>query len=197
LDLTPATPNLSPVFSADKDCHCNACLNWTHDPLELYTVGYKLAADSLVDKVDETGEDQDSLVYPVCFLYRQYIELRLKEIIRSGRKLIDEPGDFPQHHKIQDLWNTAVPILKKAFAHESSPLDLSRSDHVVSEFAKVDPESFAFRYPTDKTGASQLQGMWHINLRRLRDFVNAFADDLDSASAGISVYLDYKHIMES
>jgi hypothetical protein len=189
MDPAPVTPDLNPIFAADKDWHCTACLNWTHDPLDLYTVGYKLAADSLVDKVDQTGNDQDALVYPVCFLYRQYIELRLKEIIRSGRQLVDEPGDFPQHHKIQHLWDTAVPILKKAFAHESSPLDLSRSSHVVSEFAKVDPESLAFRYPTDKAGASQLQGIWHINLLRLKDFVNAFADDLDSASTAISVYL--------
>lgn len=197
MDPPPLTPDLSPIFAADEDWQCNACLNWTYDPLNLYTMGYKLAGDCLVEKVTKSGEDQDSLVYPVCFLYRQYIELRLKEIIRSGRQLIDEPGDFPQHHKIQHLWDDAVPILKKAFAHESSPFDLSRPSHVVSEFAKVDPDSLAFRYPTDKAGANQLQGIWHINLRRLRDYVNTFSEDMDGASMGISVYLEHKHDMES
>jgi hypothetical protein len=182
------------IFTADDDWHCNACLNWSHDALELYVLGYKEAADSLVARVIETGRHQDFLVFPICFLYRQYIELRLKEVIQSGRRMLDEPGTFPQHHNIQHLWETAAAILKKVFGEDPEPPDfLSLPSHVVAEFSNIDPASFAFRYPSDKQGANPLEGLVHINLRRVAEYVNAFAEIIDAGSTAISVYLDQKN----
>lgn len=189
---------IEPIFASDVDWHCNACLNWSHDSFEMYTLGYKEAADTLVAQVMETGKHQDILVFPICFLYRQYIELRLKEVIRFGRRLLDEPGDFPQHHKIQNLWECAVAILRKVFAQDIEPPDfLSIASHVVAEFSKLDPDSSAFRYPVDKRGANLLEGVSHINLHRLAEYVNAFADVMDAGSMAISVYLDHKSEMAS
>jgi hypothetical protein len=160
-------------------------------------MGYKLAADELVSYVLTTTSHQDSLVFPICFLYRQYLELRLKEVIQSGRKLLDEPGNFPQHHDISKLWQIVVPILKKAFKDEAEPFDYSAAEHVVTEFSRLDPGSFAFRYPTDKAGAKSLDGIRHINLRRLADYIEAFSESLEAVSAGIGMYNEYKYEMES
>jgi hypothetical protein len=184
---------LEPIFASDQDWHCNACLNWSHDVLELYILGYKEAADRLVAQVNERPSHQDSLVFPICFLYRQYIELRLKEVIHTGRLLLDDQGTFPQHHKISHLWEVAAGILKKVFAEDSDPPDLSIAAHVVGEFSKLDPDSFAFRYPTDKHGGKLLRDVTHINLRRVAEYVNAFSDIIDAASMGMSVYLEQKY----
>ena len=81
--------DLGPIFTSDVDWRFNACLNWTNDTLELYVIGYKEAADKLVENIMDTPRYQDTLVFPICFLYRQYIELRLKELIKSGRCLLD------------------------------------------------------------------------------------------------------------
>jgi hypothetical protein len=189
---------LEPIFASDEDWHCNARLNWSDDALELYVLGYKEAADSLVAQVIQTGRHQDSLVFPICFLYRQYIELRLKEVIRSGRQLLDEPGAFPQHHKIQHLWDCALAILKKVFAEDPEPPDfLSIASHVVAEFSKLDPDSFTFRYPLDKQGANPLEAVTHINLRRVAEYVDAFAEVMDAGSMALSVYLNHKSEMAS
>ena len=74
---------------------------------------------------------------------------------------------------------------------------LSVAKHVVEEFSKIDPGSFAFRYPSDKEGKNPLDGITHINVRRLSDYINAFADCMDTASMGISEYLDLKGQMLS
>lgn len=185
------------IFAADSDGYANACLNYMYDSTEIYIMGYKLAADELVNYVLTTTSHQDSLVFPICFLYRQFIELRLKEVIQSGRKLLDEPGTFPQHHDIRKLWQIVIPILKKAFKDETEPFDYSVAEHVVIEFSRLDPGSFAFRYPTDKTGAKSLEGIRHINLRRLAEYVDAFSDSLEAASAGIGMYNDFKQEMLS
>jgi hypothetical protein len=184
---------LIPIFAPAEGGQSNACLNWLSDPFEVYVMGYKEAADSLINQVMESGSHQDILVFPICFLYRQYIELRLKEVIRSGRLLLDEPDGFPQHHNLQKLWPVALGVLKKVYAEDLEPEDdLALAAHVVEQFSSVDQGSFAFRYPTDKSGNNPLDGIRHINLYRVAEYVNAFAEVMDAGSMGISVYLDQK-----
>jgi hypothetical protein len=187
---------LTPIFASTDGGQSNACLNWLSDPLEVYVMGYKEAADSLINQVMESGRHQDMLVFPICFLYRQYIELRLKEVIRSGRLLLDEPEGFPQHHDLQKLWPLALGVLKKVFVDDLEPKEeLALAAHVVEQFSSIDRGSFAFRYPTDKSGNNQLDGINHINLYRVAEYVNAFAEVMDAGSMGISVYLDQKSEM--
>lgn len=181
-----------PLFTSAHDWQFNTCLNWSHDPLEIYTIGYKEAADKLVNKVFEERHMQDFLIYPICFLYRQYIELRLKEIIRSGRTLIEEGTGFPQHHKISSLYQTAKEIIKKVFSGEGESPDLSFVDHVISEYSQIDPESYSFRYPFNKSGENLLEGITHINLRHLSENIERFGEMVDNISFAISVYLDHK-----
>ena len=181
-----------PLFTSAHDWQFNTCLNWSHDPLEIYTIGYKEAADSLVNKIFEERHMDDALIYPICFLYRQYIELRLKEIIRSGRTLLEEGTGFPQHHKISTLYQTAKEIIKKVFSGEKEYPDLSFVDHIISEYSQIDPESFSFRYPFDKSGKNLLEGITHINLRHLSENINRFGVMIDNISFAISVYLDHK-----
>ena len=66
----------------------------------------------------------------------------------------------------------------------------------MSEFSKLDPDSFAFRYHVDKQGANPLQGISHINLQRVVEYVDAFAEIMDAGSMGISAYLPLDHKME-
>jgi hypothetical protein len=185
-----------PLFTSADDWQCNARLNWSDDPLELYAIGYKEAADILVKQVMETAFHQDALVYPICFLYRQYIELRLKEIIQSGRKLLDEKGSFPKHHKIQTLFATVKEVIKGVFQNEKEP-NLSLPEHVISEFSKLDPDSSSFRYPTDKSGMSLISAISHINMRHLYEYIGKFAEDMDAISFSISVYHDRKREIQS
>ena len=123
-----------PVFCGDVDWQANACLNFSHDSIDLYASGYKDAGDKLVEYVLAKATDQDILIYPIVFLYRQYIELRLKEIIKHGRILLEEGNDFPKHHKIWDLWCTAKRIITKVFENENEPLNLEYTEHVIREF---------------------------------------------------------------
>ncbi|MDV0443828.1 hypothetical protein [Methanorbis rubei] len=57
-----------------------------------YIQGYKNAADTLIIHALEKGCPfvLDTCVFPVCFLYRQYIELALKKIYLSNTKDTEE-----------------------------------------------------------------------------------------------------------
>lgn len=174
------------LFSSDTDWQNNACLNWSHDSIGLYINGYKEAADTLVNKVIESSNDHDILVYPIAFLYRQYIELQLKGIIRGSRLLLEECSGFPGHHKIQSLWHVANGLMKKIITKLDKSAgeyitkeDLKIIDSIISDFVEVDPESFAFRYPEDKQGNKNLDGLTHINLRKLGQQISVLAEKLD------------------
>lgn len=96
------------LIKADNDWWLNACIdNWNKD-FWIYASGYKKAADVLVDNImslaSGTRNPIDYLVFPIVFLYRQYIELTLKQVIRVGIGLHKQQHPFPKHHKLDELW---------------------------------------------------------------------------------------------
>lgn len=192
------------LFSGDEDSKDNACLNWSLDSLGLYIEGYREAADKLVHEVVQTGHNQDILVFPIAFLYRQYIELQLKLIIRESRVFLDEGASFPEHHKINDLWNIANSLMKKLIKdHDQTISDYITKEDVltiktiITEFVKVDPDSFSFRYPKDKKGNTNLEGIKHINLRKLHDQMEILKQKLDKYYLCVSILRDFQDEMRS
>lgn len=184
------------IFCGDKDWQANACLNWAFNPISLYAKGYKEAGDRVVEFVLKEAKCQDILTYPIVFLYRQYIELRLKEIIREGGILLDLGKDFEPHHDLLKLWCTAKEIAKKVFEGDDST-DLKYTEHVITEFSQIDPDSFSFRYPETKKGDNSLDGIRGINIRRVSEHVEELSKDLEGISFGISIYRDWKGEMLS
>lgn len=193
----PALPSSEDcLFTSQEDWWNNACVNWCHDGWGLYASGYKDAADVLVQHVEQRNSGQDSLVYPVLFLYRQYLELQIKDLIRQGRRLNDISGDFPKHHHIGNLWEVCHKLLSEIFPGDSV-VELREIARLIAEFSAIDPSSMAFRYPQDKYGNPSLPGITHINLRNVREVIGKISIILMGASAQLGEYLSFKYEMES
>lgn len=179
------------LFETSEDWWNNACLNSLSNGWSIYAIGYKDAADILVAHIEEEQRHQDTLVYPIVFLYRQFLELALKDLIRKGRKLQDINKPFPITHKIDDLWQIFSQLLCK-MSPDDSVEEIKQIGRLISEFSKVDPMSFAFRYPEDKEGKPSLPGMDHINIINIRDVIGKIAVILNGADSLISEYLSIK-----
>lgn len=192
----PGLPSPSDqLFSSQEDWWNNACMNWSSSGWSLYASGYKEAADALVERVEERSTNQDTFVYPVLFLYRQYLELQLKVMVRTLRHLQDIGRDFPTGHKIDGLWTEANKLLRQAFPNESKA-ELVETGRLIREFAKVDPLSTAFRYPVDNEGNPSLPGIRYINLRNVRDVMAKISMLLEGAYTMAYEHLQYKLQME-
>jgi hypothetical protein len=190
-ELPPLPSKDDKLFTTAEDWWNNACLNYSRDGWTLYALGYKDAADLLVSHIEDGGRRQDTLVYPILFLYRQYLELALKELIRDARILEDIDEPFPKTHLIDELWRIAQALLQQLSSDE--PIDyLEEIGRLIGEFSKVDPTSMAFRYPEDRDGNPSLLGISHINLRNVKEVIGKIAIILDGASTHIDVYLSYK-----
>jgi HEPN domain-containing protein len=179
-----------PLFMSGDDWQNNACINQkVIHGLDLFAEGYKTAADILVKHVAEHSSHQDTIVYPIVFLYRQHIELRFKEVIREGLLLLDEGQDFPKTHKLDKLWSLVKEIIEKVWPGEDTE-EFGLIGHVVNEFSAIDPESMSFRYPEDRCGNNPLIDLAHINLRHLAEMIDEVYNFLFGVSAAISEYRD-------
>lgn len=177
-----------PLFMSDDDWQNNACINEkvTHD-FDLFAEGYKTGADILVSHVIEKSSDQDLLVYPIVFLYRHHLELRLKEIIREGNRLLGTYEDFRHCHDLNKLWIPAKKVVKEIWP-EGDPEEFIFIEHVINEISTVDSQSYSFRYPEDKSGNNPLSGISHINLRHLAEMIEKVYIFLYGVSAAICDY---------
>lgn len=151
-----------------------------------------MGADLLVQHVLDTHRDQDFLIYPIIFLYRQFIELRLKELIKDGSRLLDRPKGIPMHHNILNLWNDCRIFLEEVWPDGDSE-ELDSVECCIKEFAEIDPKSMAFRYPIDKDGTPSLpEELRHINIRNLGEVMQRLGSLLDGCDTGISEMLSWK-----
>lgn len=185
------------LFVEAKDSWMNACLGWYHDPTELYIVGYKEAGDSLVNSVADRSGAADSLIFPIVFLYRHYIELRLKSLLHDGHRLLDIEHKQKSEHHLSKLWPKVRNILVELWP-DGNKDDLAALDNLINQFEQVDPSSTTFRYPKDFEGNNSLKiDSPRVNLRNLKEVVGAMAIILEGSSAAISEYQGYKNDMQN
>lgn len=153
-----------------------------------YAKGYKDAADFLVQGAVNGSRhfnfQINELVFPIAFLYRQYLELRLKDIIVLSNRLNNKsprlPFDLQKDHSINKLWSHAKPLIE-AVSSNVPRKDLNAVDKLVKYFAAIDPTGMAFRYPINKKGQFHLPEL-AINLRQLRKTMQKIGSFLDGYS---------------
>lgn len=166
----------------------------SHEDWCVYADGYKKAADILVRDVLETGTKKNFLIYPIVFLYRQYLELRLKEILRNSRILTGQEPDIPTHHRIGDIWRLCKKIIPELqSANKDSPINLDMIGQCIGEFQKYDPKSDAFRYPMDTKGKNSLPNLKRMNLLNFFEVGKKLSNAIDSLSEWVYVLLQHKN----
>jgi hypothetical protein len=154
---------------------------------ELYASGYKLAGNSLIE--ENAGEFFFNVsIYPIIFLYRHYIELRLKQISIYGNEYFDNPNTTDKkrndilfrEHKLTALWKLSVEVIERLFPEEQGK-KLSSMKKLLDRFIEMDNTSFLFRYPIDKYANPNhsMNKRNFISVIRLKEIVNELGAYLD------------------
>jgi hypothetical protein len=159
---------------------------------DLYASGYKLAGDSLIE--EHAGASSfNVLIYPIVFLYRHYIELRLKQISIYGNEYFEEPiitdkekkEILFKEHKLDKLWELSRKVIEKLFPEEREE-KLSSMKKLIDIFIEMDKRSFSFRYPIDTSGnPNHLDKRNFISVIRLKKIVNELGSYLDGTAGCI------------
>lgn len=171
------------LFRGALDWQYNAVVDFWSLEGDSYARGYKNGADFLVERVLREPTERDVLVFPIVFLYRQYLELRMKDTVVYGNDFLRVSESFPDGHRLDELWRRCRAVLGKVVPSESRE-DLDQVGRYILEFSEKDLNSQAFRYPTDRQGEPALP-FGIINLRHFRDTMAWLAGRLDNFSGEI------------
>jgi hypothetical protein len=178
------------LFQEDADCSHNAFLNLGGKQWGSYASGYKEAADVLVLRFLEDPQGLDALTYPILFLYRHYLELRLKELIVDGQRLLHQLIDFQDQHALVRLWHPCRKILSEIWPKEPA-VTWDSVEKLLKEFDQKDPDGMCFRYPvTTKRKGRQptLPRLDRVGIRNLYEVMKRLASFFESHLDGVDAY---------
>jgi len=181
------------LFIEETDSINGAWIQNPADKFFLYSEGYKQGAEALYEKYLNDEFYKQWLVYPLIFNYRQYIELRLKELITMGYKYLNMDTDFRDIHDLKKLWDTyRADILPRI--HEVDADTISNVDRIISEFNNIDPGSFSFRYPVTR-GPNRLPTltMRTIDITNFKETIDKLAKFFEYEWDTIDNYQDLKN----
>ena len=168
--------NYNSTFRPDSTNHSlNACLGYNICEWGTIARGFQAAANNLVTHVGHHEPDLDGMIYPIAFLFRHAIETTLKiAIVSTGTESVP-----PTNHFLLEMWDRMQPNVSKRFASDPAYLNLSEVRDILKDFESIDRSSMAFRYPTQKDGNTQLQGIDVINVGVLSERANRLIELLD------------------
>ncbi len=158
--------------------------------LLLYAQSYKEAADVVVDHIEHTRRRQDSMVYAVMLLYRHYIELTLKGLLRLGSMFEGSAPEYPKHHSIYGLWHLCKPMLKTAFPTGDDSATKA-VEECMKQIALMDPSGEAWRFPEDKKGRAIRHSVCFLSLRNTRKVMDKIAGYLEGSYDGMDELLEF------
>lgn len=161
----------------------------------LYPDGFKEAADLVIEQYSrDTGPPyRDQLLFPVCFLYRHYLELKMKQLLRLGERLqlvtVSEKKIWGSHD-LGRLWGKAKELISARWPDaDETPVNVVEA--VINEISQVDPSGQTFRYDVSSKGEYHFDAIPEtVDLRNMRKTMDGVFHFLDGCCMDFSETLD-------
>ena len=173
------------AFVASANSSENANIDESgHSRLVLMTDGYKKAGDLMVEAAGHDKLARDTLVFPIIFNYRHFLEISLKYLLATYGPAVGIAPNW-RSHDLATLWGSVLEMLDRygtADPDEADPV----VGAIILEFAKIDPNSYAHRYPVDRQGRLLPVAQGDLHLPTLADVMNGVSGYFD----GCDAYLD-------
>ncbi len=148
-----------------------------------YINGYYEAGNHLIKTaIDMTNStDKDSLIYPICFNYRHYIELHLKSLIEEAEVLYEKmeqlgylqngtlsekiSNSLDSTHNLYELLDSLKNILFFiAISNEEFPEDIEK---YIKQMHDTDTNGQKYRYHKDKSGRLHFPNKKSYNIENM------------------------------
>jgi len=109
--------------------------------------GYYTIVKDMLNRIRKTksNTDRDSLIYPLLYNFRHYLELIIKDTIRNFRianeEITHNQLGYEKNHSLLSLWNKL-----KTYIDNTGTDECVAFDKLINELHNIDPDSFSFRY---------------------------------------------------
>jgi len=182
------------LFASTNDYYAFSHFGWgdINSQFYGYIKGYKDSADTLVEFALSSKRIAilDTYIFPILFLYRQFIELSLKSLYLeySEDSMADKIQTIKQvGHNLQAMWKKVKPILMEASDLNDEKDTVKTVEGYILQYHRFDKGSFKFRYPIDKEHNPLLQGEERIDIVNLKECMT----ELDNFFGGADGKLDF------
>lgn len=168
--------------------------DWLAGDWAMYPDGYKMAADMVVDTM-EGHAWEDRLILPIIFMYRHYVELRIKHIILELDRLSGTRIDKDRFgkHNLQSLWHYLTAHLG-CIRSEANKEIMAATERLLNELNSLDPDSMHFRYATDKERLNSMPLPHSLSMIGFKNGMEKLKSGLDYVAAGIDVETEGRDI---
>jgi len=171
-----------------------------------YINGYYEAGNHLVKTaIDMTNTiDKDSLIYPICFNYRHYIELHLKSLIEEAEVLYEKmeqlgylqngtlsekiSNSLDSTHSLYELLTSLKKILFFiAISDEEFPKDIEK---YIKQMHDTDTTGQKYRYHKNKSGKLHFPNEESYNIENMSKIMKEVNSMLWAIDSHISHYIE-------
>lgn len=195
--MKPAKPDLAFPSGLAQG---TVVLNYRRNPASdfgPYAAAFQRAGFALAQRIADAPADyHDVDAVPVVYLYRQALELYMKGVIVSGRRLFDLADQpFPHNLRVLDAHRLTplVPLIVSVFGMAGwqweSEIPLFSSEAALHDYLAsletVDLNSFSFRYPVDKQGQANLPPRFNFNVLDFAERIALLLEHFDAALMGL------------
>ena len=159
--------------------------------------GYRTAAITIYKEIK--GNEYLGKPFLSCamiFCFRQFLELRLKELIFFGKKELFKDTNFEKKHNLcilyDDYINNVLPELDPTY--DQSQVDIVHN--LISEFDQIDPQSMSFRYPVGKKMNPNLR-IPNLDIDNFKNVMDRLANYFDGQWELVKLLESYNENMEA
>lgn len=154
-------------------------------------LGFKNGLDALYEAYKRSNGDPsklDTLVYPICFISRQIVELAIKYLYFKYSTDSQKTLFFKRaNHNLKEAWNKLEPIISKIKEDVNTAISIGDIEDVVLQMNDFDKTSMRMRYPIDKNlkpmnNEAQRLDVHHFyeQIKYFYNIVIRFVDDIDN-----------------
>ena len=178
---------------------------YRHDDFYAYCSGYMECGNylkqRLIEKVENDGiSDIAHLFYPMCYLYRNEIELLLKTTIYTCSTLTPENichVTTENKHKICKLFGIIEQQILLLYSLESNDPYIQNAKRYCKILHEFDTDSSRFRYPVDRNCFPYINSIRYYDFVELGEFLEALCNALDGIYSEIDYRRDYLAQMQA
>ena len=166
-----------------------------HDDFHAYCSGYLECGNYLkqwlIEQVDQNQTNLEHLLYPMCYLYRNEVELLLKNIIYQEAGLSRNQIcrlTYENKHKICKLFSIIEQDILPLYSLDVNDQEIQNVKRYCKVLHSFDSDSSRFRYPVNKECAPYINRIRYYDWVALGDFLESLCNALD----GIYSEIDHR-----
>lgn len=145
--------------------------------------GYSEMGKYLADCYIKEPSKRDALFLPMCYLYRNAIELELKQIWyeECGAPQQDSLKRLKRSkHSFQKMWNMINADILQHSQGEDDISVIAYAEKYICQLHEFDLTSTVFRYPTDKFMKYHFRNKIYLDAKNVADFMEEISQFLQA-----------------